>query len=61
MCGGDNLTIAMKLTGQTVHLDKQVAQLKRRTGASARNKISVRRLERFSRLEEEILKYVRRI
>jgi hypothetical protein len=58
MCGGGNWPIALKLTGQTVHLDKQVAQLKSRTGASTRNTISVRRLERFSRLEEEILKCV---
>lgn len=43
-----------------VHLEKQVAQLKRRTAASPLNAISVRRLEKFARLEEEILKYVSR-
>lgn len=41
-----------------MHLEKQVAQLKKRTAASLHNAISVRRLEKFARLEEEILKYV---
>lgn len=41
-----------------VHLEKQVGQLKKRTAASLHNVISVRRLEKFARLEEEILKYV---
>jgi hypothetical protein len=47
-----------ELIGIAVHLDKQVAQLNRRTGALTPNIISVHRLEKFSRLEEEILKYV---
>ncbi|KAI9778789.1 MAG: hypothetical protein M1839_007879 [Geoglossum umbratile] len=40
------------------HLDKQVRQLQGRPKTSARTRMSVRRLEKFSRTEEEVLKCV---
>lgn len=40
-----------------VHLDKQIAQLEKRTSYSVHKQIPVRRLEKFAKVEEETLKY----
>lgn len=40
-----------------VHLDKQIAQLEKRTSYSVHRQIPVRRLEKFAKVEEETLKY----
>lgn len=39
------------------HLDKQISQLRKRSGVSNQVRIPVRRLEKFSKLEEDTLKY----
>lgn len=40
----------------TAHLDKQIAQLEIRSFPTSRGKIPIKRLEKFSRLEEAVLK-----
>lgn len=39
------------------HLDKQISHLRKRSGVSNQVRIPVRRLEKFSKLEEDTLKY----
>lgn len=42
----------------SVHLDKQIAQLEKRTSYSVNKQMPVRRIEKFAKFEEETLKYV---